>query len=470
MLKKILIVVAVLLLVGLFLLTKDWDSPELGQALLDEVGEATGVEMTATGFQFNLFKGIELDNVTASSSSPGRQFDFTLDQLVFEHRIVPLLSGTVAIDRIVLERPQFELVETPSQAEPAAGAEPAEAEPATDAEATAPEPDEPDEPDEEDEKGGLALEVKQILVRDGSIVLRNTDSGSETRVEGLDFTMENLRFDPTGDSLAALEAEGELTIAHVNLDTLALSDFESRFQLANAVFDLNELVFTTTHGKFAADANVDFNPVPFTYTMTATVDPLDLNGMVGASEGFGPATMQLEAEGAGADTKDVDARGGLTLAGGEFPSVDPFTGIDKALGKQVVAGAPYEATELSFVLDNNIIRLAPFRFTTELARLDLDGTISLEGPIDLGLSVSTPREGLEIEGATANVLDVLADDEGWVPIPMTITGTMEQAKVRPDSRALLAQAKQGAKREVKKAATEAAGGAIRGLFGRKKKN
>ena len=460
MLKKILIVVAILLLVGIFLLAKDYDSPELGQALLDKVGEATGVEMTATGFRFNLFKGIELDNVTASSSSPGRELDFTRDQLVFEHRLGPLLSGTVAIDRIVLDHPQFELVETPSQAEPAAEAEPAEAEPSADATAT-----------DGEEEGGLALEVKQILVRDGSIVMRNTDSGSETRVEGLDFTMENLQFDPTADSLAALAAEGELTIAGIDLDTLALSELRSRFQLASAVFDLSELVFTTAHGKFAADANVDFNPVPFTYTMTATGDPLDLNGMVGASEGFGPATVQLESDGAGADTKDVDASGGLNLAAGEFPSVDVFTGIDKALGKQVVAGAPYEATELSFVLDNNIIRLAPFRFTTEFARLDLDGTISLEGPIDLGLSVATPREGLNIDGATATVLDVLADDEGWVPIPMTITGTMEQATVRPDARALMAQANAGAKREVKEAATEAAGDALRGLLGgRKKKN
>ena len=460
MLKKILIVVAILLLVGIFLLAKDYDSPELGQALLDKVGEATGVEMTATGFRFNLFKGIELDNVTASSSSPGRELDFTLDQLVFEHRLGPLLSGTVAIDRIVLDHPQFELVETPSQAEPAAEAEPAEAEPSADATAT-----------DGEEEGGLALEVKQILVRDGSIVMRNTDSGSETRVEGRDFTMENLQFDPTADSLAALAAEGELTIAGIDLDTLALSELRSRFQLASAVFDLSELVFTTAHGKFAADANVDFNPVPFTYTMTATGDPLDLNGMVGASEGFGPATVQLESDGAGADTKDVDASGGLNLAAGEFPSVDVFTGIDKALGKQVVAGAPYEATELSFVLDNNIIRLAPFRFTTEFARLDLDGTISLEGPIDLGLSVATPREGLNIDGATATVLDVLADDEGWVPIPMTITGTMEQATVRPDAMALMAQASAGAKREVKEAATEAAGDALRGLLGgRKKKN
>ena len=461
MLKKILIVVAVLLVVGVFLLTKDYDSPELGQSLLDKAGEATGVEMTATGFRFNLFKGVELDNVTAKSSTPGRELDFKLDQLVFEHRIAPLLSGTVSIDRVVLDRPQITLVETPSQAEPGDASEPADAEPATDADAAV-------EP--ATDEAGLTLEVKQILVRDGSVVMKNTDSGSETRLDGLDFTMENLQFDPTAASLAALSAEGELTIGEVNLDTVALTELESRFQLANAVFDLSELSFTTAHGEFAANANVDFNPVPFAYTMTATGDPLDLNGMMGATEGFGPASVQLDADGAGADTKDVDATGGLTIGEGAFPESNPFTGIDQALGKQVVAGSPYQATELTFVLDNNIVTLAPFRFTAEFARLDLDGTIDLAGPIDLTLSVATPREGLEIEGATATVLDVLADDEGWVPVPMTITGTLEQSKVRPDAKELMAQAGRGAKREVKEAATEAVGEALGGLFGRRKKN
>lgn len=457
MLKKLLIVVAVVLVVAGFLLTKDYDSPELGQKLLNEVGTATGVEMTATGFRFNLFKGVELDNVTASSSTPGRELDFTLDQLVFEHRIMPLLSGTVAIDRVVLEHPQFELVETPSQAEPATPAEQAEP-----TESTIP---------AADGDGGFALDVKQILVRDGSIVMRNTDTGSENRVVGLDFTMENLQFDPTAESLAAISAGGELTVEAVNAGALALVDVESRFQLASAVFDLSELVFTTTHAKFAANANVDFNPVPFAYTMTATGEPLDLNGMVGATDGFGPASVQLDADGEGADTKDVGATGGLKLAAGVFPDVDILSGIDQALGKQVVVGAEYEATELSFVLENNVMRLAPFRFTSEFARLDLDGTVDLTGPIDLGLSVATPREGIEIEGATSTVLDVMSDDAGWVPIPMSITGTLEKAKVRPDAKALMAQAGQGAKREVTEKATEAVGEALGGLFGgRKKKN
>ena len=192
--------------------------------------------------------------------------------------------------------------------------------------------------------------------------------------------------------------------------------------------------------------------------------------MTGASHGFGPGTVRFEAEGSGAETNDIKASGGLQLTAGEFPDIDMFTGVDKALGKQVLVGAAYEATEASFTLENNVIRLSPFRFTSDVARLDLSGTVSLEGPIGLKFTVATPRDGLVIQGVGGAMLDVLADDDGWVPVPMTVGGTLEAAKVRPDSGALVAQARQGTEREVKKAATEAAGDALKGLLGRRKKN
>ena len=50
MLRKFVVVFAILVVVVAFFLMRDYDSPELGQALLDEVGAATGIEMTATGF------------------------------------------------------------------------------------------------------------------------------------------------------------------------------------------------------------------------------------------------------------------------------------------------------------------------------------------------------------------------------------------------------------------------------------
>jgi hypothetical protein len=444
MLKTLLVVVLVILVIGVILLTRDWDAPGLGQALLDKAGEAAGVPMTATGFRFNLLKGVELSGVQASSvEEGGREFSFSLDRLVFEHRVLPLLSGTVAIDRIILEHPQFELVDSPQGAE-------GEVEPDREAgEAEAP-------AEGSDEGAGMALEVREISIRDGVVVMRTRGEAGETRVEDLDFEMQNLKFDPTAESLAALSAEGEFSIAQVLLSSTTISGVQSRFQLASAVFDLLELSFSTPHGEFAGEMQVDFNPVPFVYKLTAEGNPLDLNGMVGASEGFGPGVAHLGAEGVGADMKGVKAQGTIQLVAGEFPSVEMFTGVDEALGKQVLVGANYEATEARFQLENNVVTLSPFRFTSDIARLDLDGTVNLEGPIDLDFAVATPREGLDIDGVGANVLDVLSDDQGWVPVPISVTGTLEEPRVRPDAQALVAQAGSGLKREATEAATEAA--------------
>lgn len=59
-----------------------------------------------------------------------------------------------------------------------------------------------------------------------------------------------------------------------------------------------------------------------------------------------------------------------------------------------------------------------------------------------------------IEGVGSSVLDVLADDRGWVAIPIKISGTLEEPKVRPDANALLQQAGSGAKRMAKQKAEE----------------
>ena len=96
----------------------------------------------------------------------------------------------------------------------------------------------------------------------------------------------------------------------------------------------------------------------------------------------------------------------------------------------------------------------------------LEGTLSLAGAIDLDLALSTPREGLRVEGVGSDLLDVLADDRGWVAIPMAATGTLEEPRILPDVKALLSQAGRGLKRE----ATEAATDALLGILKKKKKN
>jgi len=455
MLKKMALVVVVIVAIAFFLINRDWDSPELGQSLLDKAGEATGIEMTATGFQFNLLKGVTLEGVKARSEEPGRTFLFSMDQLLFEHRLAPLLSGTVAIERIALVKPQFELVEsgetTPSESEPGKGEEPP-----------------PTEDSDVSEQGGFALDVKEIVVRDAELVMRSEKGGAEstTTIEGLNVRFQHLSYLPdAAPPLHAFGADGGVDIRRISLDTLVIRDTKGQLSVAEGRFELNPLQFVMDEGRFSAEMAIDFNATPFTYKLNAQGDPLDFNVMVGASAGFGPGNMQIDAEGMGTDSKDVKGTGRIALAEGEFPSIPVLSEVDEKLGKNLLVGSPYKETELRFRLSNNVVTLEPFPFETAWTKLELDGTVNLEGPLGLDMALGTVREGISIAGVGETVLDVLADDEGWVMIPMTIQGTKDKPRVRPDSKALLAQAGEGTKR----LATEAATDAILGLFKKKKK-
>jgi hypothetical protein len=451
MLKKLLIVLAALAIVVAFLALRDWDSPELGASLLEKVSAATGIQIKAEGFRLNLVKGVVLETVEAKASSEGRDLTFHLDRLVFEHRLLPLLTGTVAVDRILLEKPQFELVQSEAKGGSAKKTKPAEGA--------------PPEGEESAGGGGLALQVNEIRIEDGSLSVKNPKGEEKTRIEGLDLQMRNVGLNPNAGSLAGLSAEGTLEIRQMVFDTLNLTETEGEFQLKDAVFVVPELSFAMPNGRFTSSAKADFNRVPFTYAMNAQGDPLDLDGMVGGKDGFGPAKLHLEAQGAGPETKDLRAEGRMVLEEGRFPDAPMFSRIDTALGKKAVVGSPYKATEASFRMENNRVILTPFQFESGDARLDVTGTMSLEGPVDFDVSVATPREGLRVEGVGSDALDLLADDKGWVPVPIGVTGTLEDPKIRPDVKALASQAGHGAKREIQKKATDALGGLLK-----KKKN
>jgi hypothetical protein len=306
--------------------------------------------------------------------------------------------------------------------------------------------------------------MKRIQIEDGSLSVKNTEGVEKTSVEGLDFEIRDVAFDPAAQSLKSLSGNGTLGIQAMKFDTLKLTETAGEFQLADAVFTIPALSFRMPQGKFLADAKLDFNAVPFAYTMNAKGEPLDLNGMVGATSGFGPAALELKANGSGPETKALKGSGEVRLAEGSFPDAKMFRDLDAALGKKALVGSKYKATQMSFRMENDRIALAPFRFESGDARLDLQGSMLLEGPIDFDLSLATPREGLRIEGAGAEVLNVMADDQGWVPVPIAITGTLEDPKVRPDAKAMASQAGHGVKREVTEKATDA----LKGLLKKKK--
>ena len=268
--------------------------------------------------------------------------------------------------------------------------------------------------------------------------------------------MTDVTVNPNAKSLAALAGSGSITLARGKLDTLSIRDAETQFQLKDSQFHMPELSLVSDYGRIAGATDVDFNATPFSYHMNAHADALDLNKILGAPGGLGPAVVDLTADGSGTDSENVVSKGDVKLGAGTLPAIPALREIDKALKKTALVGMPYKATDARFTVKDDVLTLAPFRFETAAARVDLHGTASLDGPLNLELALATPTEGLEIDGVGASVLNVLSDPAGWVPLSLNVSGTLEQPKVRLDTKALLAQAKQGTKREAQEAAHRAA--------------
>lgn len=448
MAKKLLLAGAIcvgLLVLGVAVIfLVDFDSPELGKAVVDKANEVTGAELSVGRYRLNLIRGLELEDVGVTASLPGNNLEAHLDGLVLKHRLLPLLTGTIAVEQIVLVRPQIELTErAPNQGRAPRNVDRTQA---TTPPESAPDEEEAPAPAEEASGGGgLALEVAEILIEDGSIQAnREGSEGATTSVEGLNLRLRDLSFDPRALSLLhGLSASGQLGIESLTLDSTEVREVSGGLQLGNGSFAGQDFAFRTDQGQFHAEVSVNFNQIPFGYTLALIGDPLDVNAIAGSSSGgFGPGVLDLDAEGFGTDSRGIKGKGVLRLAEGKLPSSPALAGVEKALGRGTsLVGAPYQATDAPFHIENNRLTLEGFVLETPQAALDLKGTVDLDGPLALNLVLRTPREGLVINEVPPQVLDALTDDEGWVSVPLRITGTQEEPRVLPDSQALLAQAK-----------------------------
>lgn len=148
---------------------------------------------------------------------------------------------------------------------------------------------------------------------------------------------------------------------------------------------------------------------------------------------------------------------------GRLPGSPLLQRVQAAIGLGTLVGARYEAASTPFRLQDGRASFDSFALRADPLLMQMNGWISLDGPLSLAVRVTAPRAGLRVPGVPDGVLDTLADDQGRVVIPLTVTGTQASPVVRPDAGALLAQAGHGAGRSVLGKAAQG----LKGLFRRK---
>ena len=427
----------------------------------------------------------------------------SMERLVLKHRPAALLGGTLEVTEMVLDEPRIELVsgeptETTSASEPTAGeGEAGEGENAAGGEG-----------------GGtsLALEISKIRLENGSLVQRSGtdtteiqglnvalddltfgsvegagpgrgtvrideitltagegDAAETTSVRGFELEVAELAFDPADPArLSGATMRGDVRVEEMVSGDTQARDTSGKMELAGGQFQLQDLRLTTPQGDLNGKVEADLGVEPMTYSLRLDGEALSTSVLLGLGEvgGLGTSKFELSASGTGSDVADVLGNGRLTFNGGTLPDHPALVQVEKILGNAALVGVGYDSFPLDFDIRNQRVNLAECELRAGPISLTLSGWVDFDGPLEMKLSVLTPREGLTIAELPKEVLDALAEEDGRVNLPMLMTGTSEATAVALDKTFL----EQQGKRYVKKAVEKEIGKALGSLFGRKKKD
>jgi hypothetical protein len=264
-------------------------------------------------------------------------------------------------------------------------------------------------------------------------------------VAGLDLRLRELALEAgSGSALGRLSGRGDFRAEEIALPVTRAREASGTLRLAAGHLDVDGLRFRTDEGSFQTRLSADLRRLPFAYTLAVEGRPLDINAMVGAAGkggGFGPAHLTLNAGGAGPDPTGLSGNGRLRLEAGTLPQAPLLAAVERALGRGGVSGARYQASETPFRIEHGRVLVDRFRLDGEAVGLEASGWSSLEGALEMSLAVRTPRSEVRIANLPPAVLDALTDAEGWVRIPLKVTGTRAAPRVAPDVAALLADAR-----------------------------
>jgi uncharacterized protein involved in outer membrane biogenesis len=445
---KVVLVLVLLIAAGLiFILFWNFDSPELGQKVLKTASGATGIQLNATGFKFNVRKGLFVNDLQATGNFEGGHYEAQLGKLILEHELWPLFRGDIVIKRVELEKPDINVVmveRTPKEPKPASEKEHS-GKPTQEAEIT-----------EKTKDKQLSFRIDKVLLSDGSITIQQKGvTNGKTELKGIKISLQDITTEPMAQSLLqGLSAQGDFWTKEIDTASLKISDVAGKLTANQGQFELKDLSLMTDYGELKASTTVNFNANPFVYQITFLANKIDLNKLTDSREGFGPASLDFSGNGFGVAPKDLKGTGSLKLEKGNLPDHDALVQVENILGRPGLAGAVYQPTTVPYSIENGQITIKQFSLESEQIGVNLSGWVNLENQLHFNMNVQTPRAGIKIRPIPDQVFDVIADDKGWIQIPMALSGTTKNPKVVPDVSAIMAAAGHGAKREQQQKAQE----------------
>ncbi|MDH3959712.1 MAG: DUF748 domain-containing protein, partial [Desulfuromonadales bacterium] len=246
-----------------------------------------------------------------------------------------------------------------------------------------------------------------------------------------------------------IHASGSISVAEALWKDLTIRDFIARYELKDNIFKLSQMDGNVAGGSFSTTASVDLRKKGLAYSANlglnaVQADPL-LTAFLPKAAGslLGAMNLNFDLDGRGSQWKSISRNlsgaGDMLVSDGRLTSPGLVKGFSSILQLSGLKDIQFENFKAQFKIVNGKVRLDS-QLTSERLKLSPQGSIGLDGSLDLGLDTRLSPELSAKLDKGGSVTRYLEDQDGWTQLPLLLTGDFSSPQFGLDPKGINRQA------------------------------
>jgi AsmA protein len=254
-----------------------------------------------------------------------------------------------------------------------------------------------------------------------------------------------------------VHATGTISVAEALWKDLTISDFIARYELKDNIFNLSQMDGNVAGGSFSSTARVDLRKTGLAYSANlglnaVQVDPL-LTAFLPNAAGslLGAMNLSFDLDGRGSQWKSISRNlsgaGDMLVSDGRLTSPGLVKGFSSILQLSGLKDIQFENFKAQFKVVDGKVQLDS-QIASERLKLSPQGSIGLDGSLDLGLDTRLSPELSAKLDKGGSITRYLEDQDGWTQMPLLLTGDFSSPRFGIDPKGINRQASQALGKEL----------------------
>jgi uncharacterized protein involved in outer membrane biogenesis len=298
----------------------------------------------------------------------------------------------------------------------------------------------------------LNVNIKsKFIALDDLFVATSASAKSQETARG-DKNEKGQTSDKGGDVKKELEPMNLKLKVNVSLDIdktrykgISITNFMSRYELKDNIFNIPSLKGNTLSGAFALKGAVNLAQKGTRYSMIADLSGVKIEEIINAfapkAKGklFGALSGKVAITGAGTlpvnVKRNLKGKGNFTIKNGVLKNAELVAGLMTILGLRELKEIPIDKANSRFIISDGTVNLTTLIGSKDMM-IDEKGTVGMDEKIDLGILVKVSDRLAPALVSQSSIANFLSGEKGWTSVPLRVKGTISKPSYGIDTKAV----------------------------------